>query len=97
MQSNLTEDTAASTFDGYMIWLHADTRKGSVSCTDCLKMLPQVWLQRRNGPWVWHRDLEPLIKAGCMPCVKQLFLSTVASDQEKCILNESLLERTARW
>jgi hypothetical protein len=82
LQSHLTENTAASTFDGYTVWLHADTRTGSVSCTDCLKMLPQVWLQRCNSPWVWHRDLEPLIRAGCMPCVKQVFSSINSSQQQ---------------
>jgi hypothetical protein len=79
LQSHLPLDTPADTFDGYVVWLHAGTGSSSVSCTDCLKVLPQVW--HRSGHPARRRDIEALIGAGCIACVKVLFSNLVSSDQ----------------
>eukprot|EP00953_Heterococcus_sp_UTEX-ZZ885_P005624 3500-Heterococcus_DN1.PRE.1 len=68
-----------------MVWIHAESRRGHVSCTDCLKVLPQVWLRR---PWPWCRDLEAVIMAGCSSCVKHLF-STMHSSQQRRLLKHA--------
>jgi hypothetical protein len=87
LQSHLRSDTSAGVFDGYMVWLHADCRNSSVSCTDCLRVcaMSQVWQQYRSGPWAWRRDLEALIRARCSSCIEYLF-STVDRREQRDFL-----------
>jgi hypothetical protein len=88
LQSHLAaQEPGDDTFNGYMVWLHAESRRGNISCTECVKVSPQVWLR---SPWPWYRDLEALIRAGCSSCVKYL-ISTMGSTQQR-----DFLKHTAR-
>eukprot|EP00953_Heterococcus_sp_UTEX-ZZ885_P005627 3501-Heterococcus_DN1.PRE.1 len=86
LQSQLAAHTPDDdTFDGYMVWIHAESRRGHVSCTECVQVLPHVWL---CSPWPCCRDLEALIRAGCSSCVKHLF-STMGSSQQRDFLKHA--------
>jgi hypothetical protein len=86
LQSHLAaQEPDGSIFDGYMVWLHAESRRGNVSCTDCLQLVPQVWL---CSSWPCCRDLEALIRAGCDSCLKHLF-STMDSSQQRDLLKHA--------
>jgi hypothetical protein len=88
LRSHLTLEAPDSTFDNYIVWLHADSR--SVSCTDCLKVMAVSWMQRRCGPWSWWNDLEALIRARCSACLHYLFITLDSQQQQR------FLEQAAR-
>jgi hypothetical protein len=88
LQSHVAAETPDSTFDNYIVWLHAESR--SVSCTDCLTVLPLSWMQRSCSPWSWWSDLEALIRANCSSCLSFLFRSLDSHQQQR------FLEQAAR-
>jgi hypothetical protein len=70
LQLQLTLATSLNELDGYIVWLHAAARHSDVCCTDCVKMLPQLWLNEVKD---WHRDLTAVVDAGCTGCMAYLF------------------------
>jgi hypothetical protein len=78
LRTHLTQETPDSTFGGYIVWLHAECRRSNVSCTDCVKALPQLWLKDVKK---WHRVLAALVDSGCVGCLTFLF-STIETDSQ---------------